>query len=118
MAAFNASTAASIEHGAVGIPLDASQGAVYVLQADAQTLGLLLLIQDILVAEGRDASHPCHVVSTVRRPQTIEACHSSISLHWLSSTSDNYYFSSCWLMLEKAAQGALHGIHELEPSSA
>ncbi|KAL3139211.1 hypothetical protein ABBQ32_005982 [Trebouxia sp. C0010 RCD-2024] len=40
--------------------------------ADAQTLGLLLLIQDILVDVGRDASHPCHVVSTVRRPQTIE----------------------------------------------
>ena len=42
------------------------------LQADAQTLGLLLLIQDILCAEERDASHPCHVVTTVRRPQTIE----------------------------------------------
>ena len=45
------------------------------LQADAQTLGLLLLIQDILVAEGRDPQHPCHVVSTVRRPQTIEVNH-------------------------------------------
>ena len=42
------------------------------LQADAQTLGLLLLIQDILCAEERDTSHPCHVVTTVRRPQTIE----------------------------------------------
>ena len=42
------------------------------LQADAQVLGLLLMIQDILVHEGRDPTHPCHVVSTVRRPQTIE----------------------------------------------
>ena len=43
-----------------------------VLQADAQTLGLLLLIQDILVGAERDQKHPCHIVSTVRRPQTIE----------------------------------------------
>lgn len=42
------------------------------LQADAQTLGLLLLIQDILCASERDTNHPCHVVTTVRRPQTIE----------------------------------------------
>lgn len=45
------------------------------LQADAQVLGLLLLIQDILVHKGRDPSHPCHIVSTVRRPQTIEVWH-------------------------------------------
>ncbi|KAL0047458.1 hypothetical protein WJX82_003858 [Trebouxia sp. C0006] len=40
--------------------------------ADAQTLGVLLLIQDILVHDGRDQQRPCHIVSTVRRPQTIE----------------------------------------------
>lgn len=40
--------------------------------ADAQTLGLLLLIQDILVHDERDQQRPCHIVSTVRRPQTIE----------------------------------------------
>ena len=45
---------------------------VIFLQADAQTLGLLLLIQDILVGAERDTKHPCHIVSTVRRPQTIE----------------------------------------------
>lgn len=45
---------------------------VCMLQADAQTLGLLLLIQDILIAGDRDSKHPCHVVTTVRRPQTIE----------------------------------------------
>ncbi len=42
------------------------------LQADAQTLGVLLLIQDILVHDKRDQQRPCHIVSTVRRPQTIE----------------------------------------------
>ncbi len=42
------------------------------LQADAQTLGVLLLIQDILVHDERDQQRPCHIVSTVRRPQTIE----------------------------------------------
>jgi len=43
-----------------------------VMQADAQTLGVLLLIQDILVHDERDQQRPCHIVSTVRRPQTIE----------------------------------------------
>lgn len=47
------------------------------MQADAQTLGVLLLIQDILVHDDRDQQRPCHIVSTVRRPQTIEVGSSS-----------------------------------------
>jgi len=51
------------------------------VQADAQTLGVLLLIQDILVHDERDQQRPCHIVSTVRRPQTIEVGFSIKVLH-------------------------------------
>ena len=42
------------------------------VQADAQMLSELMLVQDILIASERDRSTPAHVVAVVRCPHTVK----------------------------------------------
>ncbi|KAK9815434.1 hypothetical protein WJX72_003650 [[Myrmecia] bisecta] len=41
-------------------------------EGDALTLSVILLLNDVMVASGRDARNPVHIVGTVRRPETVE----------------------------------------------
>lgn len=45
------------------------------MQADACTLSVLLILQNLLIQAGRDTKHPVHVVAAARCSQTIEVSH-------------------------------------------
>ncbi|MCJ1468197.1 hypothetical protein MMC07_006825 [Pseudocyphellaria aurata] len=41
-------------------------------EADALTISVILLLQEVLTVSGRDTSYPAHIVGMVRSPETVE----------------------------------------------
>ena len=73
------------------------------LQADAQMLSELMLVQDILIASGRDRSSPAHVVAVVRSPYTVKVIFLLFSNTFLTQICEwwkYHQFTEPWL--EKA----------------